>query len=62
MHHQGFKRYFKQQALLPQQMTCLMTHHESTTASLGVKPYPILFRNGQKMTKRRPRMTCTGVR
>ena len=50
-----------QQDCMPEQMASvglLMTHHESTTASFGVKPYPILFRNGQKMTKRRPRITC----
>ena len=50
-----------QQACMPELRTyvaCLTTHHDSTRASFGVKPYPILLRNGQKMTKRRPRMTC----
>ena len=61
MHHHELKVHSMQQACMPKQMApvaCLMTHHDNTKASLAVKPYPILLRNGQKMTKRRPRMTC----
>ena len=37
---------------------CIQAYQDRMNASVGVKPYPILFRKGQKITKSRPRMTC----
>ena len=36
----------------------MQAHQDRISASVGVNPYPIFFRKGQKITKSRPRMTC----